>query len=270
MALVIGLLAGFAGGRLARQDPALSPDGAVAAGSPGKSRAAASGEAVSGASSASTGPARRGETGSKTSPAERQAAAVPRVSLPLKSVVESLGNAQFGSVNFESLRYRLGDALNLLGVDKAGQEAVIALQKDIETRMKAEEKQRVKVKEVTETAVVLDHSGMLEPASRMATEMQEGIRANLPPDLAQAMIEAVHWENFYMPADQEPVSTFSVVRQTDGLWGQWNYPGGGSGTSTDKRFPDDGTPIPIGEILRDDRWAALLKGHKLLPVDGNY
>jgi len=267
-ALGIGLLAGFAGGRLMRAEPAVPKEAALPKGSSHSSTpAAASGGSAEIPAADGDTPRRRADNNAKSTTGERKPAGVPRVSVPLRSVVESLQKAQFQNSNFESMGRELRDAMNLLGVDKTGQDAVAALMKDINARMLAEEKQHVKVKEVSATKIALDHSGMIEPAKRLANEMQEGIRANLPQDLAQAMIESIQWDSFYMPADQPPVSSFSIVRSEGQLFARWSYPYGSRGMGIGDRFPDNGTPIPIRETYGDDRWASFLEGHKLVPVD---
>lgn len=164
--------------------------------------------------------------------------------------------------------YGLPDALTLLGVSADEQETVVGVMNDIKQRILAEEKQRVKVSQVTETELILDQSGMLEPMKQIVADAQEGIRANLPQDLAGALIEAINWEEFYAGGPQAPVTTFRIERTPNGLVAQRNYQGGGMGFPLDSsHFPDDGTPISIRAAYGDDRWVPFLGDHKLLPVD---
>jgi hypothetical protein len=127
----------------------------------------------------------------------------------------------------------------------------------------------LKVSKVTETELKLDQSGMLEPMKQIVADAQEGIRANLPQDLAGALIGAIDWERFYTRDLQAPVSTFRIERTPEGMMAQRSYQGGSVSFPLDpNQFLDDGTPIPIRKAYSDDRWVPFLGDHKLLPVDG--
>jgi hypothetical protein len=191
-----------------------------------------------------------------------------RVSLPLAVVLDSLRKTQFQQTGFENLSYHLPDALTLLGARADERESIVGLMKDIQKRILAEEKQRVKVSSVTETELVLDQSGMLEPMKQIVADAQAGIRANLPRDLAGALIGAIDWDQFYTGGPKAPVTTFRIERTPRGMYAQRKYQGGGMGMIVDTgRFPDDGTPIPLREVYPDDRWVPLVGDHKLVPVD---
>ena len=203
----------------------------------------------------------------KTNRPEAKSASVPRLSLPMDAVTESLRKTQFSTRGFEETINNLPAAMNLLGIERERQEAVKSLMKDIWSRILSEEKQRVKVSKVTDTEVVLDQSPMLETASRLAVEAQDGIRAELPRDLADALIGAIDWDHIYAE-DQSALSTFRILRDCGRLVAMRTSGLEGSGkTLNDKLYPDDGTPISIGKALGQDRWAGFLGDYKLLPVD---
>lgn len=257
-ALLAGLIAGFAVGRLSNSGIVPS-----SAGNPGHRPSLTSASVSSVDSTELSDP--KAETKARR---QDRPPSVPRVSLPLAVVVESLRNQQFRTSGFEGVIYRLPDALTLLGVRADEQETVIGVMKDIQKRILAEEKQHVKVSKVTKTELTLDQSGMLEPMKQIVADAQEGIRANLPQDLAGALIGAINWEEFYTGGPQAPVTTFRIERTPRGVFAQRKYQGGGTGMMLDPgRFPDDGTPISIREVYPDDRWAPFLGDHKLLPVD---
>ena len=257
LALLAGLVAGFAAGRLSNSGGS-SPVPEV--------RRQLTDLPIEPTTHSST-PPEAAPHSAKTPRPDRQPSG-PRVSLPLSVVVESLREKQFQQKGFQSVIYNLPGALTLLGAREDEREAVVGMMNDIKKQILAEEKRCAKVTSVSETELVLDQRGMLEPMKQITKEAQEGIRAHLPKDIADSLIGAIEWDYFYTGGPKEPITTFRIERTPRGMFAQMSYQGGGTGfLLTPDRFPDNGTPISLRDAFFDDRWTPFLGDHKLLPVD---
>lgn len=191
----------------------------------------------------------------------------PRVSIPLKNVVEILKEKDFNySSDFNRLDYSMKKALVLLGATPVEQEEVLKLVKTSESEILAAEKNHMKLGEVTADLIKMDKSGMRGPADEIAGRTKDGIRATLPADLAEGLISAINWEEYY-PTDDESSTQLKITRGRKGKLTAWEMQGGGgTGSGLDAEFEDDGTPLPAEKIF-DDRWKPFLKGVTLLPKD---
>lgn len=198
----------------------------------------------------------------------------PRISVPVSSVVKTLQDAEprqlpgFSLRGFEDLSRCMPKALAFIGIAHESQPPVIRLFWDIEQRMLAEEKQRLKVSKATDTEIVIDHSAMLEPAKQFANEARQGLIDHLPPEFAEALIQAIDWDGFYMQGDGAPLTTFQIVRGKHGLMARRSFPKGSTAiVLKSDRYKDDGSLIAAKEVYGDARWKGHLGDRKLLPVD---
>jgi hypothetical protein len=194
----------------------------------------------------------------------------PRVSIPFKTMVGILKERDFKYASrFDSLGRPMESALRLLGATDREREEVMGLVKQSEAEILAAEKSNCKLGEVTAERIHIDMSGMRGPAAEITRRTQDGIRAALPPDLAEGLVSSIDWENYY-PAIS--TSFLEITRSTSGTLTAWQrINGGGSGRGLGRDFKDDGTPLPadlvFGNQRFDDRWAPFLKGVTILPKD---
>lgn len=260
LALGIGLLAGFVLG---------SAPSAGESQAGGHEASAKTAESLSRPAEANADSPRRDDAKTQRPPRKPAEA---RVSIPIGSVVESLRKNQFQIPHFESLMWQMPQALMLLGVDEEQQQAVAALMKDIRAQIIAAEKQHVKVSTAADGKVVFDQSAMVEPSKEIIVKFQDGLRSNLPADVAGALIEAIEWDRFYEGGTDDLSSSIQITRTPRGLMALLSTQGFGTRqTLPPDKYPDDGTPIPLQQIYAGttggDRWVALLGDMKLLPTD---
>lgn len=191
----------------------------------------------------------------------------PRVSIPLKSVVQILKDKEFDYFSdFDRLDYNMEKALVLLGATESEQEEIKALLKKSESEILAAEKTHVKLGEVTSDLIWMDMSGMRGSAEDIAERTKDGIRATLPADLAEGLISAINWGKYY-PVDEKSFTRLEITRDRSGRLMAWEREGGGgTGRHVDPEFKDDGTPLPAERIF-EDRWKPFLKGVTILPKD---
>lgn len=191
----------------------------------------------------------------------------PRISIPLKSVVQILKEKEFDYFSkFDDLHYNMGKALVLLGASEREQQEVMALLKEAKSDILAAEKTHLKLGDVTEDVIHVDMSGMRGPAEGVANQVKAGIRATLPADLAEGLVSAINWEKYY-PVDEQSFTRLEITRGPSGrLIARERSGGGGSGSAVDSEFNDDGTPLPADRIFKD-RWKSLLHGVTILPKD---
>jgi hypothetical protein len=194
----------------------------------------------------------------------------PRVSIPISVVTEDIRKRLHleGNSSIENLvSHEMERILFSLGVAPEQKEAVHALIRQTQSEINAEEQKQLKAVQTSPSEIRLDKSAMAPFSKAITQRTQTGIRENLPPDLAEALIGAINWQDFY-PTDEKTNMTFSVIRDFYGKLAirvqKYNW--------DDKRsdipqFPDDGTPVPADEIMIYDRWKPFLKGLTLLPQD---
>lgn len=191
----------------------------------------------------------------------------PRVSIPLKTLVEGLRENAFSySFDFTGLEFCMGRALGLIGTTEGEQEKLKALVRKSKSEMLEAEKSHVKLGEVTADTIRLDMSAMRGPADEIAGRTKDGIRDTLPLDLAEALISAINWDGYY-PTDEKSYTRLEITRKPSGKLIAWEKDGtGGTGTPVSDEFKDDGTPLPADQIF-PDRWKPFLKGVTILPKD---
>ncbi|MEI6175912.1 MAG: hypothetical protein WCS43_03390 [Verrucomicrobiota bacterium] len=190
-----------------------------------------------------------------------------RVSIPLKTLVRVLKDGEFNSSsNFNRLYFSMEKALTLLGTTEGEREEITNLVKKSESEILAAEKNHLKLGEVTADLIRMDMSGMRGPAEEIARQTQDGMRTALPADLAEAIISAIKWEDFY-PVDDKAFTRLEITRGRTGKLMVWEKSAnGGMGHQADAEFKDDGTPLPADRIF-PDRWKPFLKGVTILPKD---
>lgn len=206
----------------------------------------------------------------KTRVQERVAESAPkevRVAIPLATMVDFLKKENFDySSEFDDLGRSIPKALILLGATAREKEEMETILKKAEADMLAAEKIHAKLGDVTPQRIQIDLSAMRGSAEANARQIQDGIRSTLPADLAEGMISAIHWEKFYS-TEKESSPYLEITRELKGKMTAWQKTNkGGSGSSIDAEFKDDGTPLPADRIFTD-RWQPLLKGVTILPKD---
>lgn len=190
----------------------------------------------------------------------------PRVSLPLSTVVKILKDGNLKYAEFDSLPYRLGEALTLLGATEAEKEQVKSLADTSKAGILAMEKSHLRLAETSEHMIRFDMSGMREPVEEITGRLKDDIRMSLPADMAEGLVSAINWEKFYVTED-ESATRLEITRNRKGRLTAWEKSaGGGTGRTVDSQYADDGTPLPADKIF-EDRWKPLLKGVTILPKD---
>jgi len=190
-----------------------------------------------------------------------------RVSIPLKTLVSVLKDGDFKySSNFNRLNHSMEKALILLGATEGERKEIADLVKKSESEILSAEKNHVKLGEVTADLIRMDMSGMRGPAEEIARRTQDGMRTALPADLAESIISAIKWEDYY-PVDENAFTRLEITRERLGKLTVWEKSAnGGMGQQADAEFKDDGTPLPADRIF-PDRWKPFLKGVTILPKD---
>jgi len=263
--LALGLGLGLGIGRSREDPPAPAGEGSVKKG-PGTA-----GTVASHVRSADSGPGPENAVATSRTKRERPAdparenkSAEPRVSIPLKTVANLLKD-DLSYSDFMVLGRKMDQALTMLGASEQEKADVIAAIDRNEAVLLAEEKANVKVASMEDSKVTLDLSGMEEPAKRIATQLEEEIRAALPNDLAEALIGSMDLKRYYFMGEARETS-FRITRSDSGGLMATQATGGGSTGSgiQPQKFPDDGTPIPAAEVF-DKRWSTWLEGVMLQP-----
>jgi len=176
----------------------------------------------------------------------------------------------FSYRDFTQLGESMENALTMLGATDAEREEVQELVKDTQNRLFEEEKKRIKVEKADTEGVTLDLSAMDEVAKGIAGELQDGLRAALKPETADALVESMDWKNFYgvqLP-DKPMTHQFALERSANGdLTATHRYPMGSSSRHLQgPDMPQEGKPMDISKQF-DKRWESYLKGVEMLPVD---
>lgn len=191
----------------------------------------------------------------------------PRVSIPVKSLVEGLKKSELSySSQFDCLQDCMEKTLNLLGTTTKEQEEIRNLIQSSKAEILAAEQIHLKLGEVTADTIHMDTSGMRSPVEEIIGKTKSGIRGAMPSDLADCLIESISWEKYY-PVDA--YTRLEIDRDPSGRLMAWvRNSQRGSGTIVSNHFKDDGNPLPADQIF-PDRWKPLLKGITILPKDAN-
>lgn len=191
----------------------------------------------------------------------------PRVSIPVKSLVEGLKKSELShSSQFDCLQDCIDKTLILLGVTTNEQEDVRNLIQSSKAEILAAEQRHLKLGEVTADVIHMDTSGMRGPVEEIIGKTKSGIRGALPNDLADCLIESISWDKYY-PVDA--YTRLEIDRDPSGRLMAWERNSQrGSGNIVNQQFKDDGAPLPADQIF-PDRWKPLLKGITILPKDAN-
>ena len=192
----------------------------------------------------------------------------PRVSIPLKTVVQILKDKDFSYTSeFDSLNYSMEKALVLLGATETEQENIKELIQTSKSEILAAEKNHVKLGEVTSDLIQMDMSGHARACGRNRRPDQgrhpgrpaggSGGRTHLPPSTGR----------IYYPVDDKSFTRLEITRGRSGKLTAWERSAnGGTGRGVEPEFKDDGTPLPAERIF-EDRWKPFLKGVTILPKD---
>lgn len=191
----------------------------------------------------------------------------PRVSIPVKSLVEGLKKSELSySSQFDCLEDCMDKTLILLGTTTKEQEEVRNLIQNSKAEILAAEQSHLKLGDVTADVVHMDTSGMRGPVEEIIGKTKSGIRDALPNDLADCLIQSISWDKYY-PVDA--YTRLEIDRDPSGRLMAWvRNSQRGSGSVVNNHFKDDGTPLPTDQIF-PDRWKPLLKGVAILPKDAN-
>lgn len=175
-----------------------------------------------------------------------------RVSIPLRTVVEILKKGEMSYTSqFDCLQSCMENALILLGATEREQEDIKNLIQTSKSGILAAEQSHLKLGEVAADVIYLETSGMRGPADEIIGHTKDGIRAALPQDLAESLIESIDWAKYY-PIDAH--SRLEIIRGSKGDLMAWEKNSNrGSGIPIDRGFKDDGTPLPVDQIF-PDRW----------------
>ncbi|MES2923532.1 MAG: hypothetical protein V4819_18395 [Verrucomicrobiota bacterium] len=195
----------------------------------------------------------------------------PRISIPVKSAVALLREGHLGSVDFKVLEHVVGRPLEALGASKTESEEVRELIKKSKDEVNAAEKTHFKLGLVTPNHIEIDASGIREPISAIIGRLQNGIHATLDPQTAEVLVSVINWEKYY-PTDRKVVASLEIKRNRAGELTAWEQASNdemdewSTGQRIDKKFPDDGTPLPADQFF-SERWRPYLKGLTLVPKD---
>lgn len=257
------LLLGFALGRISAPDHAPGAAGTDASGNSVHSAAADDSPPAPGLPGNGQPNARTRVARDRTEDAKPRE---PRVSLPISTVVKILKDGSLQYAEFDSLTYRLREALTLLGATKAENEQVMSLAEKAKTEILAKEKSHLRLAETSDNMIRFDMSGMREPVEKIASRLKDDIRMTLPADMAEGLVSAINWKKFYA-TDDESATRLEITRGRNGKLTAWEKSGsGGTGRSVDAKHSDDGTPLPADQIF-PDRWKPFLQGVTILPKD---
>ncbi len=192
---------------------------------------------------------------------EKKKPGEPRISIPSRNVEKTIRTLHPISSfdNFGGMK----DALALVGASEQQTGEVMALLDRAKSEILSEEKNHLKAIQTDDTRIRLDTQGMEAPAKVIVQQLQNDIRATLPPDLAAILVSNTAWNQYYR-TDENLYPTLTISRGTSGLWGSEDGKSWERRFRVDPKFPDDGTPIPADQVF-DDRWKPFLKGLTLLP-----
>ena len=196
---------------------------------------------------------------------------VPKVAIP-RSVVKKLLMKELASGGFDSLEEisrTTNSALDLLDVTEEERKAVLATVEKMRDEVKEAERKTAVLKGVTESSVALDMSGMRGALESIRANMDLGIGSALPRDKANLLIDGYPWDLIYPEKEMVEVA-FSVERtgERGTLMATRRFSGNrmSVGIRHWSNFKDDGKPLRAEGVF-EGRWAHLMEGRTLLPVD---
>ena len=184
-----------------------------------------------------------------------------------KTKVEQILSRQIGHLPFYHLAQYMGPSLGLLGATEDETKSVMDAVARANEEILAEERRSVVIKEQTGTTLRLDLHGMKEPLEGIRSRLTEDIGQALPAESAQMLLGAIRWNHFY-PEDQMDVAfTIERNKKLGNLQPMGRFYGYRDGIGAVRPpYKDDGTPIPADQVFQK-RWAGLLAGQTLLPID---
>lgn len=196
---------------------------------------------------------------------------VPKMEIP-RRVVRDMVNKELASGGFQSLEdipRTTGKALDLLDVTAEEREAVVAAVTKMRDEVKETERKTAIFKEATESSVVLDMSGMRGQMEGIRARMDLEIGSALKRDKANLLIDGYPWDLIYPEKEMVEVA-FSVERTQERrtLMATRRYSGNRESVGIRRwnDFKDDGKPLRAEGVF-EGRWAHLVEGRMLLPVD---
>lgn len=188
----------------------------------------------------------------------------PSVSIPRRSLVENLKKGELGhSSQFDCLQDCMGKTLNLLGATEREQEDIKNLIQKSKSGILTAEQNHLRLGEVTANEIHMDTSGMRAPVNEIIGQTKDGIRAVLPDDVAETLIESIDWDRYY-PIDD--YASLEITRSRGQLMAVEKTSQRSIGRMMNRKFKDDGTPLPADQIF-GERWKSLLKGVTILPKE---
>jgi len=190
-----------------------------------------------------------------------------RFSVPRKAARELL-EKELKHTDPERIAEAVASALDVIAATEEEKKAVLAAVEKMRKDIFYAEKRTAVVKEETASSLVMDMSGMAQPLKEIISKLEADIYEALPGDKAWLMNSSFDWENFYPPATLKDMA-FSIEREPEK--GQFmatlRYPGMRYGMGVHpSAFQDNGTPLPADQTF-GERWAVLLEGRTLLPID---
>jgi len=196
---------------------------------------------------------------------------MPKMAVP-RSVVRDLLKKELSAAGFDSLEEisrTTNGALDLLDVTDEERKEVLAAVQGMKEEVKEAERKTAVEKAVTDSSVVLDMSGMRGELEGIRARMDLGIGVALKREKANLLIDAFRWDLMY-PENEMTDVAFSIQRAPGSgtLMATRKYSGNrmSVGLRNWSAFKDDGKPLAAGAVF-EGRWAHLLEGRKLLPVD---
>lgn len=197
---------------------------------------------------------------------EKKKPAEPRVSFPL-STVSTLIKRRLEGSDLDGIISEIDEVLVLLGATPRETEAINELLKQAESELKAEEPEHIKVSKPSDFEILIDKGDMTSSAAAVAQKTKNGIRSILPPDLSEALVSSIWWDNLY-PIEKSGIH-LSIVRK---VTGELQMTGKSDRcvviAKLDRKF-EDGMPIPADQLPSMEEWKPYLKDLTLLPQDGS-
>ena len=184
-----------------------------------------------------------------------------------RKVARELLDKELKYTNPERISGEVASALDVIAATEEEKKAVLAAVEKMRQDLFAAEKRMAVVKEETASSLVMDMSGVAQPLKEIIAKLESDIYEALPGDKAWLLNSSFNWEYFYPPNSLKDVA-FSIERNEKGQFlATRRYPMMREGRGVHpSAFPDNGTPLPADKVFID-RWAVLLEGRTLLPID---
>jgi hypothetical protein len=203
---------------------------------------------------------------------------VPRVPIPVKEIAKVI-STRLGDVNWfphwptaDNATYSplvFNDLFPLLEASDSETQEISEIFQNLLKKLQAAESRELKATQTSPFEVVVDFSQMAHAADEIFTETETALRSALPGERGDALALAISSQSLYRYRKSEGFRLLIERDRSGELWLRLREPsGGGSGSGLSKnRFPDNGTPIPVDQVL-GARWHTMVAGMTLLPVDG--